>query len=104
MDDVAEVLARVPAHGARNLREALQSLRILHFALWCEGDYHNTLGRFDQYMLPYLGDLSEEEALALVEEFFLACNRDSDLYPGMQQGDNGQSMVLGGMLPTGQTA
>ena len=101
MDDVAEVLARVPAHGARNLREALQSLRILHFALWCEGDYHNTLGRFDQYMLPYLGDLSEEEALALVEEFFLACNRDSDLYPGMQQGDNGQSMVLGGMLPDG---
>ena len=32
---------------------------------------------------------------SMVEEFFLACNKDSDLYPGMQQGDNGQSMVLG---------
>ena len=29
-------------------------------------------------------------------EFFLACNKDSDLYVGMQQGDNGQSLVLGG--------
>ena len=27
---------------------------------------------------------------------------DSDLYPGMQQGDNGQSMVLGGLTPDGK--
>ena len=26
----------------------------------------------------------------------MSFNRDSDLYPGVQQGDNGQSMVLGG--------
>jgi formate C-acetyltransferase len=106
--DVADVLARVPLHGARTLREALQSFRILHFVLWCEGDYHNTVGRFDQYMLPYLqadlkaGRLNEEDALELIEEFFLTFNRDSDLYPGIQQGDNGQSMVLGGMTPDGQ--
>ena len=36
-----------------------------------------------------------------MEEFFLACNKDSDLYPGMQQGDNGQSMVLGGRAANG---
>ena len=41
-------------------------------------------------------------AFELLEAFFLACNRDSDLYPGMQQGDNGQSIVLGGMTPDGQ--
>ena len=76
--------------------------------MWCEGDYHNTLGRFDQYMAPYLqadldaGRETEESALALVEAFFLACNRDSDLYPGMQQGDNGQSVVLGGKTPDGK--
>jgi formate C-acetyltransferase len=105
--DIADVLARVPMHGARTLQEALQSFRILHFALWCEGDYHNTVGRFDQYMLPYLeadlkaGRLNEEEALELIEEFFLTFNRDSDLYPGIQQGDNGQSMVLGGITPSG---
>ncbi len=107
-ESLACVLARVPAYGARTFREALQSLRILHFALWCEGDYHNTLGRFDQYMTPYLlADLSagretQESAFELLCAFFLCCNRDSDLYPGMQQGDNGQSIVLGGMTPDGR--
>ena len=100
--DIAARLERVPAYGARTFPEALQSLRILHYAMWCEGEYHNTLGRFDQYMYPYFqrdresGALAPEEALEWLEEFFLSLNRDSDLYPGMQQGDNGQSMVLGG--------
>lgn len=82
--------------------------RIIHFTMWCAGNYHNTLGRFDQYMMPYLqadldaGRLTEESALELLEEFFLTFNLDSDLYPGMQQGDNGQSMVLGGMTPEGK--
>jgi formate C-acetyltransferase len=43
------------------------------------------------------GVLNEEGALELVEEFFISCNKDSDLYFGQQQGDNGQSMVLGGL-------
>ena len=106
-DDLADALARVPAYPPRTFREALQSMRILHYAMWCEGDYHNTMGRFDQYMFPYLkadldaGRETEDSAFELLEAFFLACNRDSDLYPGMQQGDNGQSIVLGGMLPDG---
>ena len=106
--EIAESLARVPACGARTFREALQSLRVLHYCMWCEGDYHNTLGRFDQYIMPYLaedlaaGRETEESAFELLEAFFLACNRDSDLYPGMQQGDNGQSIVLGGMTPEGK--
>lgn len=105
--EIADTLAWVPARPARTFREALQSLRVLHYAMWCEGDYHNTLGRFDQYMYPYLqadlnaGRETEESAFELLEAFFLACNRDSDLYPGMQQGDNGQSIVLGGMRPDG---
>lgn len=108
LNALADTLTRVPAYGARTFREALQSLRILHYAMWCEGDYHNTLGRFDQYMMPYLqadlnaGTETEESAFELLEAFFLACNRDSDLYPGMQQGDNGQSIVLGGMTPDGR--
>ena len=105
--DIAETLAQVPAKGARNFREALQSMRILNFALWLEGNYHNTLGRFDQYMYPYLkadldsGALTEASALELLEEFFLSLSRDSDLYPGVQQGDNGQSMMLGGKTKSG---
>ena len=65
------------------------------------------MGRFDQYIYPYLkadldkGLYTEESALELLEEFFLTFNRDSDLYPGMQQGDNGQSLVLGGLNEDG---
>ncbi len=105
--ELAALLKKVPAEPAETLLEALQSLRILHFSMWCEGDYHNTLGRFDQYMYPYYkhdidaGILTYDEAAELICEFFLACNRDSDLYTGMQQGDNGQSMVLAGMTADG---
>ena len=100
--DIAETLGRVPEFGARSFREALQSFRIVHYALWLEGNYHNTIGRFDQFALPYLqrdlasGVLTQEEAQDLLDEFFLTFNRDSDLYVGVQQGDNGQSMMLGG--------
>ena len=106
--DIADTLEKVPARPAETLREALQALRMLHYCMWCEGDYHNTLGRFDQYMYPYYrhdidaGILTRDEAADLICEFFLSCNRDSDLYTGMQQGDNGQSMVLAGMLPDGR--
>lgn len=106
-EDVAEVLARVPRYGATNFREALQMFRILHFSLWLEGNYHNTCGRFDKYMYPYLksdlekGILNEDTALELLKNFFISFNKDSDLYVGVQQGDNGQSMVLGGIDDNG---
>ncbi len=106
-EDIVEVLTQVPRYGARNLREALQMFRILHYSLWLEGDYHNTVGRFDQYMYPYFktdmdnGVYDHDTALELIEDFFLSFNKDSDLYVGVQQGDNGQSMVLGGRLADG---
>ncbi|MDR1172541.1 MAG: pyruvate formate-lyase [Bacteroidales bacterium] len=106
-EEIAATLHAVKTDGATTFHEALQLLRILHFTLWASGNYHNTLGRFDQYMYPYYrkdiesGRLTEETASELLEEFFLVCNKDSDLYPGMQQGDNGQSMVLGGRSITG---
>lgn len=103
----ADTLSRVPAYRPESFLDALQMFRILHFTMWCGRNYHNTIGRFDQYMWSYLqadlekGIYDEESALDLIEEFFLTFNRDSDLYPGMQQGDNGQSMVLGGLAPDG---
>lgn len=109
-DDLAEILTRIPRQGAKTFREALQLFRIVHFALWLEGNYHITVGRFDQYAWPYLkadleaGRLTENEALELVKDFFLSFNKDNDLYPGVQQGDNGQSMVLGGVTRDGKPA
>ncbi len=104
---VAENFAHIPENPPATFLQALQMLRLLHFTMWCGNNYHNTLGRFDQYMYKYLkndmdkGLLDYDDALELVEEFFLSLNRDSDLYPGMQQGDNGQSLVLGGLNEDG---
>lgn len=106
-DDIAKVLERVPRYGATSFREALQFFRIIHYSLWLEGNYHNTVGRFDKYMYPYLkADMEEgvhtrESAYELLCDFFLSFNKDSDTYVGVQQGDNGQSMVLGGIDENG---
>ena len=106
--ELAKVLERVPAYGATSFYEALQSFRIIHYSLWLEGNYHNTVGRLDKYMYPYLkadmekGLYTRETALEMVEDFFLSFNKDSDLYVGVQQGDNGQSLVLGGIDENGE--
>ncbi len=106
-DDLAEVLQRAPAHPAASFHEALQALRLCHAVLWLSGHYHCGLGRLDQYLWPYLeADLAEgrlvpAQAQELLEEFFISLNKDSDLYPGIQQGDNGQSLMLGGVRRDG---
>ena len=105
--EIADMLSRVPMYAPATFPEALQMFRILHYAMWLGGNYHNTVGRLDQYLYPYYradidaGRLTKESALEWLEEFFLTFNRDSDLYPGMQQGDNGQSIMLGGLNPDG---
>lgn len=106
-EDIAAILDQVPACPARTFHEALQSLRICHSVLWLSGHYHCGLGRLDQYLWPYLRDDLEAERLdqsaaeELLAEFFISLNKDSDLYPGIQQGDNGQSLMLGGLRRDG---
>jgi formate C-acetyltransferase len=109
-DDLAAVLEAVPAYPAHTFRQALQSLRLCQAVVWLGGNYHVGLGHFDQYMWPYLesdlqsGLLTVPQAEELLAEFFISLNRDSDLYPGVQQGDNGQSLTLGGVKPDGSSA
>lgn len=99
---VYENMKALLERGPETLLEAMQMFRIIHFTMWAGRNYHNTVGHLDRYLLPFYqhdvenGILDDESALELIEEFFLTFNRDSDLYPGMQQGDNGQSLVLGG--------
>jgi len=101
--EIAEDLSVVPLNPPKTFRQTMQFLRLIHFALWVEGEYHVILGRFDKVFYPYLerdlknGVIDEEKALEIVEEFFLSTNKDSSLYRGIQQGDNGQSIVLGGV-------
>ena len=109
--EVAAILRNVPANRPRSFHEALQMLRILNFSQYLAGMAHCGLGRMDQYLLPFYEEdisgkrMSREEAGDLLAEFFISLNRDSDLYPGVQQGDNGQSVMLGGCHPeTGESA
>lgn len=110
LNDIAKDLEVVPMHPPKNFRQALQFLRIVHYAIWAEGEYHVILGRFDQDFYKYLkndldnGVIDKDEALEIVEEFFINCNKDTDLYSGIQQGDNGQSIVLGGVDKEGNDA
>ena len=98
---LAAALEQVPRRGARNYYEALIFVRFLTYILRIANHVHLPLGRFDQYMKPYY-DISvaegatHEELLELTELFFISLNFDTDLYIGLQSGDNGQSIVLGG--------
>jgi pyruvate-formate lyase len=109
-NDIAGMLKHIPAHRPRTFHEALQALRLCQAVVWLGGNYHVGLGRFDQYMRPFLssdlqaGRLTLETAEELLAEFFISLNKDSDLYPGVQQGDNGQSLTLGGITPAGEPA
>lgn len=105
-EEAGEMISRVVRYGAKTMLEAFQLFRLLHFTLWGTSCYHNTVGRFDQWAYPYyISDkekgMTDEEVLELIEDFFLSFNRDSDLYWSLAWGDNGQSLVLGGMLPDG---
>lgn len=94
-------LCRVPRQGATSFYEACVFMKFIIFTLRCNRSDHITLGGFDKYMYPYFkADLdrgvSENELFDILEDFFISLNFDTDLYFGVQQGDNGQSMVLGG--------
>ena len=101
-------LCHIPRNGARNLYEALVFLKFCIYCLRLYGMAHLTLGRFDQYLYPFYineknAGRSDEEILELIEEFFISINYDTDLYHGLQLGDNGQSMVLGGFDEAGNS-
>ena len=97
--EIADSLRYVPYHPARNFREAIQSIFIVLLAVHLESNGHAiSLGRFDQYVYPLYkkdieeGRLTEEEALEIVECFFIKCNElnklrswpDTEFFMGYQ--------------------
>ena len=94
-------LCRIPHKSAQSFYQACLFLKFIQFTLRCDRNVHITFGGFDKYMLPYFENdlkkgVSEEELFETLEEFFITINFDSDIYAGVQNGDNGMSMVLGG--------
>ena len=97
-----DALTHIPRKPAENLYEALVFIKLCIYFLRWHGFDHLGFGRFDLELYPfYLKEknmgVNDEQILSLIEEFFVSVNRDIDLYAGVQMGDNGQSMVLGGV-------
>lgn len=108
---VADLFARVPRYPAQTFHEALQSIRFISSMFYLADNYQFGFGRMDQYLYRFYksdienGILTRDQARCLLEEFFISLNKDTDLYRGIQQGDNGQSIMLGGCKPdTGESA
>lgn len=98
---LAEALTRLPMQPAVSFYDACLMQKILIFMFRAAAYIHVTLGRFDQYMYPYwqadrARGVPEEELFETLELYFVSLNMDTDLYFGLQVGDNGQSMVLCG--------
>ena len=109
LTELSTALEQVPKKGARNYYEALLTLKILHYFFRLNCSSHMTFGRFDQYMLPYYeasvqAGATDADILELTELFFIAMNLDTDLIRGVQQGDNGQSLMVGGCDKDGRDA
>ena len=107
-DELYNALCHIPRKGADSFYEACVFLKLSIFLIRLDFANHITLGRFDRYMYPfYIKDrergISDEEIFETIEEFFVSLNFDTDLYFGVQQGDNGQSMVLGGFDKNGKS-
>ena len=101
-------LLKIPRKPAESFYEACLFIKLSTYFLRWTMVSHLGLGRFDQYMYDfYLADLergiSKDELFETLEEFFISLNYDSDTYFGIQKGDNGQSMMLGGFDKDGNS-
>ena len=103
-----QALLTVPRKPATTFFEACVFLKLCIYFLRTSDTNHIGLGRFDQYMYPFyqndkMAGVTDEEIFETIEAFFVSINFDTDLFSGVQQGDNGQSMVLGGFDKDGNS-
>lgn len=109
--DISEMCKWVPENPARNFKEALQFMILVHICIQIEDNGAGiSFGRFDQFMYPFYkkdiedGVLTRELALEYVENFFLqifTCNKvrswgDTDFFRGVPMFQN---LTIGGQDP-----
>ena len=107
---------RIPAKPAESFWQAVQTVWFIQLILQIETNGHAiSLGRFDQYLYPYYkndiekGIISREQALEIVESFFVKANEinklrswpDSEYFPGYHLAEN---LAIGGQLADGSDA
>ncbi len=103
-----KALLTVPHKPATTFYEACVFLKLCIYFLRVSRRNHIGLGRFDQYMYSFYqsdkaAGVTDEEIFETIEAFFISINFDIDLFFGVQQGDNGQSLVLGGFDKAGNS-
>ena len=110
---MAADLRIVPAEPAITFRQALITIWLLHLIQQIESNGHSvSLGRFDQYLYPYLendlekNEITEEEALELIEHFYLKLFSIIKLRPEKHSRTQSgypmyQNLVVGGQVTDG---
>ncbi len=113
---ISENCLRVPAEPANDFWEAIQCLYFIQVGMMVEGNgLAISLGRLDQLLYPYYsndvttGRLSREEALELIECFYLKINEIDKLASNestsfLQGPAHGQTITLGGVTEDGKDA
>jgi pyruvate formate-lyase/glycerol dehydratase family glycyl radical enzyme len=116
LTEMAENCRRVPENPPNSFWEALQSIWFIHCCIQIETNgIAVSFGRFDQYLWPYYerdvkaGKLTREQALELVENFFIKVNEMNILrswegakfFPGYHMAVN---LAIGGQTRDGKDA
>jgi formate C-acetyltransferase len=116
LEQIANVCRQVPANPARDWREAVQSVWLLHVVISCElSALVHCFGRFDQYMYPYyqksvIDDktMTRDEALELLECFWIKTNgsilRSYALVKVLTGMGLGNVLTMGGQTRDGRDA
>ena len=85
LERIKDSLSRVPFSPAKDFRDAVQSVWIIHFlAPLCEDSWASiSLGRLDQYLYPYYKrsidrEMSRNEAKNILRELYLLLNSYAD--------------------------
>ncbi len=113
---IAEACRWAPEHPPRNLHEAIQAAYFVHLVSQIESNGHSfSLGRFDQYLLPYYradlqaGRITREGALELLELLWLKLFSINKVRPwdhtrfGIGY-TTYQNVTIGGQTPDGRDA
>jgi len=114
--NLCSICRNVPFNPAQTFHEAVQSIYLILLAVHLESNGHAiSLGRFDQYVYPFYkkdieeGRLNREEALEIIECFFIKCNElnklrswpDSEFFLGYQMFIN---LAVAGQTKDGKDA
>lgn len=115
---MAEICSHVPAHPARNFREAMQSQWFVQMFSRLEQKAAAVIsnGRMDQYLYPYYakdlseGTLTESEAVELLECMWVDMAQFIDLYINPTGNEfseayaHWEAVTIGGQTPEGEDA